>query len=204
MAVRLIRTVSALRRLHVVHRHVLLGSIHTTLLSTVVVVGIRDTLVVTVWQVLLAITSTTTSLLVLGSAAADSEEPEETACDGESNCNPGGDKESEVQRCVDAVDLGDCLEGCDGNGGFGCGHDRGADDGCGGETGEDIGKAGADAGAECNETNNELSDCEEDGDHVDDFGPFVDNSERLQRSGHIFWNRDIVGVDSCAGKLFVI
>lgn len=144
MAVRLIRALG-MRRLDIWSRHrKLLVVVDASLLSTARIMRVLDACISTLWDELLIIITTSAStlaLLILGSAAADGEHPEQTAADAEGNGEPGGGQEGGVESRLHAVCLGGGLDGCYGGGTEGCGHDAGGDDRDCAEAANNVGDA---------------------------------------------------------------
>jgi len=141
--------------------------------------GIIDSLVATVGLLISGTPAISIpALSVIGSAAADAEEPEQAAGEREGDGEPGDGEEGGVEGGRNAV-LVEGRDGADDHGGGDGGQDGGRDHRDGREAGYQEGAAAADAGAESEEANDELEEGENAGDDVDDFGPLDDGAEGL-------------------------
>lgn len=119
-------------------------------------------------------------LALLGLAAADGEDPEETGTDGEGGADPDDGQEAAVEVDLGAVEVLGALDdaGDDGDGGGGQG--AGNDDEDGGDDGLEPGQAGDGAGEVGEDANEQLEAQGNEGDDEGHLGPLDELAEGLE------------------------
>lgn len=156
-----------------------------------VVMGVLEGLVGTGAQSLLVITTALGSALgVVGSTAADREEPEEAGSDSESGGGPDETEVGTVETGISAVDLSGALDDTNDDDGGSGGQAGGSDDDYGRDTGDEEGEARGNAGAGSEEADEELGGQGGESGDEDNLGPARNGDEGVNGVAHLGRNLD--------------
>lgn len=127
---------------------------------------------------------------VVGSAAADGEEPEESSTEGEGSRSPDEAEVGAVERSISAIDSSGTLDGTNNDDG-GCGRQAGGgENSYGRDTGNEEGDARSNARAGGEKTDEDLDGKGGKSGNEDDLGPARDGDEGVDGAANLVGDLD--------------